>query len=110
MPVLWEDNLPQVALEIMSHGVPVLTSDRGGAQELSGNPDFVFAAGQTLAFAEAIRKLQSGEVPLGDFWTHAMPLRSMADHLAELALFLTTEAGGSITGSAYSMDGGWTAQ
>ena len=32
------------------------------------------------------------------------------EHLAELALFLTTDAGGSITGSAYSMDGGWTAQ
>ena len=32
------------------------------------------------------------------------------EHLAELALFLTTEAGGSITGSAYTMDGGWTAQ
>ena len=84
VPVLWEDNLPQVALEIMSHGVPVLTSDRGGAQELSGNPDFVFAAGQTLAFAEAVRKLQSGEVALGDFWTHAMPLRSMAEHVTEL--------------------------
>ena len=32
------------------------------------------------------------------------------EHLAELALFLTTDAGGSITGSAYTMDGGWTAQ
>lgn len=84
VPVLWEDNLPQVALEIMSHGVPILTSDRGGAQELSGNSDFVFAAGAPLAFAEAVRKLQTGEVPLGAFWTHAMPLRSMDDHLAEL--------------------------
>ena len=84
VPVMWEDNLPQVALEIMSHGVPILTSDRGGAQELSGNPDFVFAAGSALAFAEAVRKLQSGEVPLSAFWTDAMPLRSMDDHLAEL--------------------------
>ncbi len=32
------------------------------------------------------------------------------EHLAELALFLCSEAGGSVTGSAYSMDGGWTAQ
>jgi glycosyltransferase involved in cell wall biosynthesis len=84
VPVLWEDNLPQVALEIMSHGVPILTSDRGGAQELAGNPDFVFAAGSTLAFAEAVRKLQSGEVALGSFWDHAMPLRSMAEHVTEL--------------------------
>jgi 3-hydroxybutyrate dehydrogenase len=32
------------------------------------------------------------------------------ENLAELALFLCSEAGGAITGSAYSMDGGWTAQ
>lgn len=84
VPVLWEDNLPQVALEIMSHGVPILTADRGGAQELAGNPDFTFAAGSTRAFAEAVRRLQTGEVALGSFWDHAMGLRSMADHLDEL--------------------------
>ncbi len=32
------------------------------------------------------------------------------EHLAELALFLCSEAGGSVTGSSYVMDGGWTAQ
>jgi len=32
------------------------------------------------------------------------------EHIAELALFLCSEAGGSITGAAYSIDGGWTAQ
>jgi 3-hydroxybutyrate dehydrogenase len=32
------------------------------------------------------------------------------EHLAELALFLCSEAGGSTTGAAYMMDGGWTAQ
>ncbi len=32
------------------------------------------------------------------------------EHLAELALFLCGEAGGSMTGAAYTMDGGWTAQ
>jgi glycosyltransferase involved in cell wall biosynthesis len=87
VPVLWEDNLPQVALEIMSHGVPILTADRGGAQELAGNPDFTFAAGSTRAFAEAVRRLQTGEVALGSFWDRAMALRSMDDHLDELMAF-----------------------
>ena len=84
VPVLWEDNLPQVALEIMSHGVPVLCSDKGGAQELGGNPDFVFQAGSHDAFAEALRRVQTGEVPLSSFWDSAMKLRSMEDHLTEL--------------------------
>jgi glycosyltransferase involved in cell wall biosynthesis len=45
VPVLWEDNLPQVALECVAHGVPVLTSDRGGARELLDCPALVFRAG-----------------------------------------------------------------
>lgn len=84
VPVLWEDNLPQVALEIMSHGVPVLCADKGGAQELGGNPDFVFEAGSHEAFADAIQRLQTGTVALSSFWDSAMKLRSMEDHLTEL--------------------------
>jgi glycosyltransferase involved in cell wall biosynthesis len=45
VPVLWEDNLPQVAIECVAHGVPVLTSDRGGARELLDCPALVFKAG-----------------------------------------------------------------
>jgi glycosyltransferase involved in cell wall biosynthesis len=45
VPVLWEDNLPQVAIECVASGVPILTSDRGGAQELLGCRDLVFRAG-----------------------------------------------------------------
>ena len=84
VPVLWEDNLPQVALEVMSNGVPILCSDKGGAQELGGNPDFVFAAGSHSDFAEVLNRLQTGEVPLSAFWETAMNLQSMEDHLKEL--------------------------
>ncbi len=45
VPVLWEDNLPQVAIECVGSGVPILTSDRGGARELLDCPDLVFRAG-----------------------------------------------------------------
>ncbi|HZY86372.1 MAG TPA: glycosyltransferase [Gemmataceae bacterium] len=45
VPVLWEDNLPQVAIECVASGVPVLTSDRGGARELLDCPALVFKAG-----------------------------------------------------------------
>ncbi len=76
--------MPQVALEMMSHGVPLLTSDKGGAQELGGNADFVFPAGSRHGFAAKLARILSGKVDLADFWRDAMPLRSMEDHIAEL--------------------------
>jgi len=50
VPVLWEDNMPQVALECIASGVPILTSDRGGAQELLNCPELVFRAGSRADF------------------------------------------------------------
>src|SRR6185312_8503937 len=50
VPVLWEDNLPQVAIECVAFGVPILTSNRGGAQELLGCRQLVFRAGSCEDF------------------------------------------------------------
>ena len=44
VPVLWHDNLPQVAIEMHARHIPLLTSDMGGAQELGNCPEMVFAA------------------------------------------------------------------
>ena len=60
------------------------------------------AASQSISVDAATQQLVGEKQPSERFVT--------PEHLAELALFLTTEAGGSITGSAYTMDGGWTAQ
>ena len=60
------------------------------------------AAAQGVSIDDATRQLVGEKQPSERFVS--------PEHLAELALFLTTEAGGSITGSAYTMDGGWTAQ
>jgi glycosyltransferase involved in cell wall biosynthesis len=55
VPVLWEDNLPQVAIECVASGVPVLTSDRGGARELLDCPALVFKAGSRADFYARLR-------------------------------------------------------
>jgi glycosyltransferase involved in cell wall biosynthesis len=60
VPVLWEDNLPQVAIECVASGVPILTSDRGGARELLDCPALVFKAG---SFADFFNRI---EAILGD--------------------------------------------
>jgi glycosyltransferase involved in cell wall biosynthesis len=55
VPVLWEDNLPQVAIECVASGVPILTSDRGGARELLDCPGLVFKAGSRADFCARLR-------------------------------------------------------
>jgi glycosyltransferase involved in cell wall biosynthesis len=91
IPVLWEDNLPQTSIELVSRGIPVLTSDRGGAQEIAHNPPFIFAAGDHDAFIERCRLVAAGEVPLAAFWTGDMRIFSMAEHLADLARYYRPE-------------------
>jgi glycosyltransferase involved in cell wall biosynthesis len=55
VPVLWEDNLPQVAIECVASGVPILTSNRGGAQELLGCRELVFQAGSRTDFYDKLQ-------------------------------------------------------
>ncbi len=85
IPVQWEDNLPQVATEMVAHGVPLITSHRGGAKELGGdNPSFVFKASDKEALIEIWRQLIEGELQPGDYWASAMSLTTMDDHLNRL--------------------------
>jgi glycosyltransferase involved in cell wall biosynthesis len=55
VPVLWEDNLPQVAMESVAFGIPVLTSNLGGAQELLGCRELVFRAGDREDFYDKLQ-------------------------------------------------------
>jgi len=84
IPVLWEDNLPQVAIEMHARHIPLLTSDMGGAQELAGCGDMVFGAGDTVGFGDRIRALLEGEVDMQDYWDKANAPQTMAGHLDEM--------------------------
>ena len=84
IPVLWEDNLPQVAIEMHARHIPLLTSDMGGAQELAGCGDMVFGAGDTAGFGDRIRALLEGEVDMQDYWDKANAPQTMAGHLDEM--------------------------
>lgn len=85
VPVQWEDNLPQVATEIVAHGIPIITSDRGGAKELGGsNPSFVFNADETEDLVKIWRRLISGDLQPGDYWKRAQTLTTMDDHVQRL--------------------------
>ncbi|MBT8408709.1 MAG: glycosyltransferase [Alphaproteobacteria bacterium] len=84
IPVLWEDNLPQVAIEMHARHIPLLTSDMGGAKELGNAPDLVFRAGDKASFTARINAALSGEIDMHAYWARAMAPYSMDDHLKEL--------------------------
>lgn len=84
VPPLWEDNLPQVALELHARHIPLITSDRGGAQELPGSRDLVFRAGDIQDFARVLARVLSGQVDMAGYWENARIPTGIAEHAQEL--------------------------
>ena len=84
VPPLWEDNLPQVAIEIVARGIPILTSDTGGAQELGNNPDFTFPAGSAEALHAKLAQIIEGKLGLSDFWRNNLVPKTMKAHVKDL--------------------------
>ncbi len=84
VPPLWEDNLPQVAIEFKASGIPVLSSNLGGAKELSGSDNFVFEAGNTDDFISKLIHLINNPDLLNDYWKGTPRLTTMRDHMNEI--------------------------
>ncbi len=84
VPILWEDNLPQVAIEMAANGLPVLTGDLGGAHELSDSKDFMFESGNIADFEMKIKKI--AEVPnlMQKYWDGYHTLTTMEKHIEQL--------------------------
>ena len=92
VPVLWHDNLPQVAIEMHARHIPLLTSHMGGASELGRSADMVFTAGDTHSFAARISALLAGQVDMAAYWRGAMVPVTMPAHMAELSEIYATAA------------------
>lgn len=85
VPVQWEDNLPQVAIEQIAAGVPILTSNLGGAAELFNHKqEFVFCAEEAEQFIEKLTAIVENKTLLNDFWKAVNPLFTMDMHLRQL--------------------------
>lgn len=82
VPVLWEDNLPQVAIEFVAHGVPVLSSELGGAKELcGGNRRFVYRHGNVDDLIGKILFFLDNRSALRSYEDHRLQLVDMAKHV-----------------------------
>lgn len=84
VPVLWHDNLPQVAIEMHARHIPLLTAQRGGAPELGNCPALCFAPGDVAGFAACIGAVLAGGVDMQAYWRGALPPPDMQSHVAEL--------------------------
>ena len=87
VPVLWHDNLPQVAIEMHARHIPLITSDLGGAQELSGCSSMIFPTGDQTALTAIFRRLLEGGVDATDYWANAMIPVDLSSHIAALKTF-----------------------
>ena len=94
VPVLWEDNLPQVAIEMHARHIPLLTSDMGGAQELAGVGSLRFRAGDVADFTSRIEAILAGDVDFDLYWQNARSPQTMPGHLEELVSLYSGKTGG----------------
>lgn len=84
IPVLWEDNLPQVAIEMVSRGVPIVTGDLGGASEIGNNAQFIFKNNDVEDFLDKLGRLLNRETLLSAFWENAMKPLIFDEHVKQL--------------------------
>jgi glycosyltransferase involved in cell wall biosynthesis len=93
VPVLWQDNLPQVAIEMHARHIPLLTSNMGGARELGNFPGLVFRAGDTEGFHDRLRAVLAGRVDQDAYWQGARPPLDMQSHWQALGAVYSGASG-----------------
>lgn len=84
VPVLWEDNLPQVAIEMVALGVPILCSSFGGASELCKSDLFKFKGADEDDFLNKLTNLVNKPELLEEYWLNHQDLTTMKKHIEEL--------------------------
>jgi len=87
VPVLWEDNLPQVAFEFKGLGIPVLASDYGGASELTTSEHFKFSVTKKDDFKKKLTAIMDQPDLITDYWEKGIPLKTIPEHVDELLEF-----------------------
>lgn len=81
VPVLWEDNLPQIAIELAAQGIPVLASSFGGPSELTESDLFKFNGGDVKDFNLHLERFLNDKSLLANYWTKRLTLPSVAQHV-----------------------------
>lgn len=91
VPPLWYDALPQVAIELVCNGVPILVSDKGGQKEIINHDDFVFSGGDIQSFWDKIRKILFNPDSIDEFWDSGVRVYSMEQHIDNILSIYNTD-------------------
>ena len=67
-----------------ANGVAVLSSDLGGAKELTSAKEFVFKAGNIEDFTEKLSFIINNPNILQEYWKNSKPLVTMKEHIDSL--------------------------
>ena len=84
---LWEDTAPQTAWEMHCRRIPLLTSDLGGASELSGSGKMVFEHGNVQAFIERVKLILDGGITHEEYWANSIAPITIDEHCKQLVDF-----------------------
>ncbi|BAM07934.1 putative glycosyltransferase, forming alpha glycosyl linkages protein [Leptospirillum ferrooxidans C2-3] len=88
---LWEDSGPITAWEMHCRHIPLLTSDLGGASELSGCKSMVYGHGNRSEFIECVRKILEGKVTHEEYWKNSITPMTVAEHCQQLVQYYLSE-------------------
>lgn len=80
VPVMWEDNLPQVSMELKAMGIPVFSSDLGGASELSNCMAFKFRGGEIYDFLHKLKIIVDNRDLLNKYYEEGRYLNNIEEH------------------------------
>lgn len=84
VPVMWEDNLPQVSMELKSMGIPVMATNLGGASELSSSDLFKVIPGDISDFISKINTFINNPDLLDEYYKNSIKLKTIDEHCTEL--------------------------
>ena len=86
VPVVWEDNLPQISIEMVAMGIPVLCSNAGGASELSTADELKFEAGNIEDFCKKLKAIVDDSCLLDKYWEGHLGLETFKEHIRKLMI------------------------
>jgi len=95
VPVMWEENIPQITTEIIAYGVPILSSSLSSVSELCKSELFIFKGGNTDDFINKLVHFIEKPEDLDEYWKYHTGLNTMSEHWKEIVKYFNLQGDAS---------------